>query len=336
MLFVFCILMLTGCKKQEQVVLDTEITVDEVEENQPAAVKDLAPIINNDEKLQDNDSRRVVCWGDSMTEGTGGNGVTFPDSIAKYGDVEVLNYGVYGETTKAIAAREGAYPQVTSDTFVIPADTVPVRLTVNSKTGEWLELLDFGNSGINPCKVGDIEGTWYFDEERSEKCFVRSEPGEEITIEGGTPLITHAMQDKRPDDIWVIWSGNNERPKTEEEVRDIIKWQRAMLEDGQISDYLIISLTSKEMLDDIDMINRLFESEYGEHYFDLRQYALSDMIKDAGIEPTEQDLKDVENGHVPSSLRSDVVHGNEIFYDLAGKMIYEKLVEMGYLKGGDK
>ena len=63
----------------------------------------------------------IVCWGDSLTAGVGGNGVTYPDVLSnliktnitgQYGggklrDVEVINCGVGGESSVTIAGRSG-------------------------------------------------------------------------------------------------------------------------------------------------------------------------------------------------------------------------------------
>lgn len=290
----------------------------------------LALCITGCGNTKDNSKKRIICWGDSMTEGTGGEEYTFPISLSEASGAEVINYGVFGETTKCIAAREGANPQFTTDEFIIPADCTPIEVTVSSEDGEWMELLDFGDAGINPCTIGGIKGKWYRDDDLG-RVFVRETPGEETVLPSGSPLVTFAMEDKRKDDIWVIWSGNNEQPETVDEVLKTIEWQKAMLKDAGVTEYIVVSLTSKAMLNEIDLINEMFKEEYGEHYFDLRSYALSDMLNDAGITPTEEDLKDIKEGNVPSSLRSDEVHGNDEFYRLAGIKIYEKLKDIGSL-----
>ena len=42
-------------------------------------------------EVKDNSGKRVVCFGDSLTVGTGGEGTTMPDTIAKLSGAEVLN-----------------------------------------------------------------------------------------------------------------------------------------------------------------------------------------------------------------------------------------------------
>lgn len=318
-------LCLAGCGKKSTPANETS-SQNVKQENTEITVETVETVA----ETVDNSDKRIICWGDSMTEGTGGDVYTFPISLEEVSGAEVINYGVFGETTKCIAAREGANPQSTTSEFTIPADCTPVEVTVSSSDGEWMELIDFGDAGINPCTLGGIKGKWYRDDDLG-RVFVRETPGEEVVLPSDSPLVTFAMEDKKSDDIWILWTGNNEQPETEDAVRDTISWQRKMLEDAGVTEYIVVSLTSKHMLNEIDLINDMFKEEYGEHYFDLRSYVLSDMLNDAGITPTEEDINDISEGNVPSSLRSDEVHGNDEFYRLTGVKIYEKLKELGYL-----
>ena len=54
------------------------------------------------------------------------------------------------------------------------------------------------------------------------------------------------------------------------------------------------------------------------------------ILAEQGIEPTAEDLADIERGEIPSSLRDDEIHGNDIFYRLLAEQVYEKILELGY------
>ncbi|MBO5726311.1 MAG: hypothetical protein J6S00_04550, partial [Clostridia bacterium] len=60
----------------------------------------------------------------------------------------------------------------------------------------------------------------------------------------------------------------------------------------------------------------------------MREYAL----EDSGITPTAEDLKCIAAGDAPNSLRSDAIHGNQYFYNVVAKCVYNKGVELGYWK----
>ena len=70
----------------------------------------------------------IVCWGDSLTYGTGGEGVTYPSVLADETGLTVYNYGVCGEKADQIAVRMGLYP-MTTGAFTIPAEREPVALS---------------------------------------------------------------------------------------------------------------------------------------------------------------------------------------------------------------
>ena len=285
---------------------------------------------NNNTELTDNSNIRVVCYGDSMTEGTGGNGMTMPLALSEISGVNVINYGGFGETTSCIAARQGGNPQFSNFDVTIPAEKEPVEVTFSGKYGYEM-LLVFADAGINPCEFAGVKGNYFIDEDGN-RFFERLEKGEEVFAKEGTELITYAMQDKSPDDVIVLWTGNNEQPSNEEEINKTIKQQHEILDYSGSDKYIVISLTSYDMLPEIDLINEMFKKEYGEHYLDLRAYMLKDALKDAGIAATDEDKADIMKGNVPASLRTDEVHGNSCFYRLAGEQVYKKLKELNYLK----
>ena len=290
---------------------------------------------SDDERTVNNSGKRVICWGDSMTIGLGGNGVSYPSTLEKISGAEVLNYGVCDETTRDIAAREGARPQYTTGggDIIIPADCTPIELNTSSIDGEWPKLTIFGIEGVNPCMVGNVEGTYYHDDQTGLKMFKRNQPGEAVVISDRTKVQTFASTDHRPDDIVILWTGNNEMPETAEAIRDTIFWQKEILKHSGAQNYAVISLTTACMLKQIDLINEMFKREYGDHYIDLRSYVLGDMMTDAGITPTQEDLMYVSIGLVPPSLMdTDKIHGNATFYEYAGKYIYKNLQKMGYLE----
>ncbi|NLG03151.1 MAG: SGNH/GDSL hydrolase family protein [Clostridia bacterium] len=271
---------------------------------------------------------RIVVWGDSLSEGTGGNGVTYPDVLAQLSGCEVHNYGVYAEKTACIAGRQGAMEEYVQP-FTIPADLTPVPVRIENENGDYDELLVFGDAGINPCVIGDVEGTLTMDKEDGTRYFTRSEVGEEVSLTELTLLETFAMRDKKKDDVLVIFLGTNDKPGVAQ-MKDIIAQQREMIDYVGTDRYVVISYTYKGWIPEIEEVNQVLADEYKEHYLDVRTYLLGDALKDEGIEPTTGDLADIENGEIPQSLRSDESHGNEIFYRLIGEKLYEKMKELGY------
>jgi lysophospholipase L1-like esterase len=135
----------------------------------------------------------IVCWGDSLTAGAGGDGTTYPnvlESLIKENlvdrfdaeqlanslgqshitglnqysldSVPVINMGVGGETTNTILGRNGAVPFVVAEDFTIPAsntsDTTAVEIHFVSENGKNVAPLRQGESGVNPVVIDGIEG----------------------------------------------------------------------------------------------------------------------------------------------------------------------------------
>lgn len=76
----------------------------------------------------------VVCWGDSLTAGAGGEGITYPKVLSEllsannYITTTVINMGVGGENTREIMARAGALNIVLTEDMTIPADPIAVQV----------------------------------------------------------------------------------------------------------------------------------------------------------------------------------------------------------------
>ena len=61
----------------------------------------------------------INCWGDSMTAGQGGNGVTYPRVLKELTGFPVNNFGVSGETTYEIVDRSAEYGDQSGDIMII-------------------------------------------------------------------------------------------------------------------------------------------------------------------------------------------------------------------------
>lgn len=276
--------------------------------------------------------KRILCWGDSLTEGTGGDGVDYPKVVGELSGHEVLNYGVYAERASLIAARQGGNPQHVVDLSEIPADTTPVKVNVVGDNGAWEMWCNNGDAGINPCVINGVEGTLTINMEAGERQFTRLSAGEPVSVNDGDKFTTAAMRDMQDDDILIIWSGSSDGWFDDRSITDIIGYQKSMIDFAGCTEYIIINYTAKPNIgEEIDAWNEALKSEYGEHYLDIRGYLMENGLSDAGIEATEQDLEDIRNGQIPTSLRSDESHFNAKGYELIGQKVYEKLLELGYI-----
>lgn len=303
----------------------------------------------------------IVCWGDSLTAGAGGNGVTYPkvlssliqkqvcdpydlksysgskhshliDSADYTLEIPVINMGVGGETSITIAGRNGAIPYILSEALTIPSGTTPVEIHFTSKGGEYVAPLRQGQSGVNSVTIGGIEGTLSIIQNTWESkeysyTFTRMAAGEIKTVPAGTEIIT-AASSQYLDYITVIFIGQNGGYR---DFDDLILQQRAII-DHQTSNndrFIIVGLHTGTK-ESRAALEEAMKKEYGGKYINLREYMSTHAMDDAGLEPTEEDILLMEKGATPASLLCDEVHFTPAGYALIGELIYKTMDSLGY------
>jgi hypothetical protein len=273
---------------------------------------------------------RIICWGDSLTaRADAKDGISYPQALADIIKLDVKNYGAWDETTEQIAYRQGGKKLFTS-AFVIPSTPSQVTMSLVNENDENVSLFGQGSSSINPCTIGGIKGEISLDQGSNTYNFKRQEAGNEQSIPAKTQVFTNAMSDRKTDDIVIIFSGTNDKPNNIT-IRNVIDIQKAMLAYSGSEKYIVIGLTSKLMIPEIDKVNSALQIEYNLKFFDFRKYLLEKGLTDAGINPIDQDKTDILKGEIPTSLRADTVLGNSYFIHLLAKQVYQKIIDLGYL-----
>lgn len=303
----------------------------------------------------------IVCWGDSLTSGAGGNSANYPQiledlikkEICKEYDLKadlnstfekflsskelaveipVVNMGVGGEDTYAILGRNGAIPYVVSEPLTIPAGTTPIEISFTSQNGDKVTPLRQGSAGVNPVTIGGVEGTLTvvqesFSSKEYYYQFTRTTAGEAVSVPVGTKIVT-AASSQYLDYVTVIFMGTNGSFDSPE---DLIAQQRAII-DHQIANkdrFLIIGLHTGWMEDRIELEEAMVK-EYGDKYFNLRDYMAKHGMRDAGLEPTEEDTIFMLDGRTPNGILTDGVHFKPVGYKLIAQQIYKRMDELGY------
>ena len=75
----------------------------------------------------------------------------------------------------------------------------------------------------------------------------------------------------------------------------------------------------------------LMRKAFGNKFFNIREYMCTNMIYDAGITPTEDDLSKMAAGDCPTSLLYDGTHLKPASNVALGTMLYAICKELGYL-----
>ena len=304
----------------------------------------------------------VVCWGDSLTAGAGGEGCTYPQVLQElikenivdpFNDgnefelnrglfknydydlsiVPVVNMGVGGEDTKTILGRNGAVPFTVKEDFVIPENTEPVEIKIEGGAP-----LRQGNAGMESVEIAKIPGVVAIEQESYRAAeftyrFYRSEPGTAVEVKEGTEIITSGSK-RYLDYLTIVFIGENGGYT---DVWELIEQQKAIVNrQGANSDRFIIVGSHTGTEEERAAFETALEKEYGDKYINLRAYMSSHGIKDVkeilgvDIALTERDKEMMAQGMTPESLLSDTVHFNRYGYELIGRLLYARMDELGY------
>jgi len=320
---------------------EKDICIKDNKENETSGednISDNYDIIIDDDELYSSYAtypEGIVCWGDSLTVGHGGDGVTYPDTLhnllLKDGlDIPVVNMGASGEDTSSIAGRSGAIPFLTTNDIYIPEDPTPIEVHLVSSNGMRVFPSIFTDVGINECFIGGVGGTltkWVQASNDADYTFVRTERGDAVSVPAGSEVVTEASLNYR-NYISIVFMGTNGGFK---DYNDLIEQQNAIINsrDKDTDRFLIIGITEKTAAEYAEY-DAVMKEYYGNKFLDLRDYLVNHALDDAGITPTEADLECIAVGMVPESIRIDEVHLNAKGYELMGIQVYNRLMELGY------
>lgn len=149
-------------------------------------------------------TEEINCWGDSITEGYGSDGLTYPDVLEELTGIPVRNLGVGGEDSVDILKRSAAYGSQEEDILVIQMGDNGGWINLGQLIRQYRKLISKAGTdryiiisstddpndfeqiwGYTTEPVG-LENTWY--EEEFEKEF-----GEHL-FNGRKYLIEHGLQ----------------------------------------------------------------------------------------------------------------------------------------------
>ena len=277
--------------------------------------------------------KEINCFGDSLTFGAGSTGLGFPQLLSSSVGVNVNNFGVGGENSLAILARQGSVPMKILNAVTIPSGLTAVSIGTSLKStldnSNINPLVQGGNSGINPCVVSGIEcnltlvsGTYFL---------TRTVAGTARTTATNEILITAASKNNRNSLANVFYLGTNTGGWTTNQ--SLIDQYKLAISFSDTENFLCIGLHSRTGYDEALFI--ALESDmvkaFGSRYINLRKYLVTNALGDAGITPTAADNNAIALGNCPPSLLADTIHFNDIGYGLVSNLIYQRIVNIGII-----
>lgn len=268
--------------------------------------------------------RRVLCWGDSVTEGMAmPKGKDYPAQLeALLGDgYKVFNSGDGGENSITIPARQGAVKLATAEAITFPAGVSTVKIGdasdngFHTLAGEKIMLTAaLGRKiPVNPVKIGKDEYKLSFQGFRWNSptnkisyalMLSRSEEGaaKAVTIPSGTPVKFASVDAVKDAYCEIFFMGGN--GGWGKDVNKLISQMRAMIaRRGESKPYLVLVPYWRGFT---DQQKEVFKAAFGRHAVEF---------------PVEDSLC--------YKNRPDV-HLNENGYALLAKLFHERGAELGY------
>ena len=320
------------------------------------------------DKKQTSNKKRVVCWGSSSTSANYEEKTTYCKYLqALLGDDwEVINAGVSGDKSFEIAVRQGAVPIVTGAGFTIPADTKTITIDGVYRTHNILGEPGFyqtriRNSGFtNPVKLIGTNGEEVLCTITSTH-LKRITPGTEVGIAEHTPIETYAAREFRDADLIVLQVGANGvfgSSEDESSRLDDIGWKNLSVQHWEMinftehpDSYIVLGRHNAPKWDK-NGYGVYMEGQFGERFLHLRKTVVENgdtneerkenivrwLIYSGAYadesEISQSEIDDALAGNWPKVFwhTSTDSHPNEYAAKVMGKLVYDKMVELGYVE----
>ena len=310
--------------------------------------------------------KRVACWGDSYTHGS----YTYTTHLrALLGDDwEVYDGGISGNRTYEIAARQGGLPIVTGSAFTIPAgtETVPIDGVLRTHNvlfdAGYYNIRLFGGSLCNPCKLVGTNGEEILCNVSSSFKTVddvttyygtikRLTAGDPVEIAEHTPIETYAARELKNVDLTIIYMGangmfgseTNQGASLSGALDNLVAQYQEMIDATIHSDsFLALGFHNRREFENYGYSEK-FENAFGqERFLNLRKPVVKDeasckyWLLRSGAFEKEEDIPQSElnlaaKGDWPRCLFHDISHPNDYGSKIFALLIYDRMVELGYV-----
>lgn len=297
-----------------------------------------------------NDIKYVDGVGDSLTMGWESSGWYLNKLQELLGNNYIVrNWGVGGEPISSIMLRMGATSLIYPYDFELPKDGTEVEVARKAgETGfkctynntEIPLLLQGGNSMVNPCFVEGYECTLTRKSIDSEQLAYLSSNSywtlklnkatdRNIKVTKYSSLLCNTAKQIADGYARIIWMGTNGNYNNN--LQELVNANKLAVESSVTKRVIVIGLhlLSKE---NGESYEEMMYKEFGNKFFNIRQYCITNLIYDAGITPTEQDLEDMTNGICPQSLMIDGTHFKPEVNNAIGTKVYNMMIGLGYVE----
>lgn len=282
---------------------------------------------------------RIICWGDSITEGMGmSDGSTYPSVLQKLLGTKyrVLNGGASGEKSWTIAARQGAYKVTLDRDLVFNPDYGSVYLDGKNgpnlivDDGSILDISEWGGAFNNdiPCKKVYISGKEYtlaISDKTLE--IVREEYNKKLVIKKGTEVVLDSAKKQQGSYCEIFYIGANDGIQEPEK---LVARYKAMAKRQGSNRYIVIIPQWDTRY------TEALKEEFGDKALDIREKMCAiDAEKEFGYYLSSDDKARMRQGKFPllymyENKEGETLHFSKEGYNVMAHVIYEHGKTLGY------
>lgn len=287
------------------------------------------------DRLGISDTNIIDGWGDSLTAGSGGGGVTYLTKLQELvGDGFVVkNYGHGGETAAAIAFRQGGL-KILLDPFSIVngGQGTCTFKAINGMSLKTLYSNANGTQGIDNIYVGDKKLMFRTTANANECTLYNNKGAGDLSYD--RPVMARA-EGAGINHILIISMGQNGTADgiVDTDYRKLIGLYKLMISYNNYDKYIVAGIPTRDK-EHWGELERLLGTEFGDHFFNSREYISRYGLSDNELSPTEEDTEAMEKGAIPPTLLSnyptDTTHMNGNGYSSWGIGLYNRGKELGY------
>lgn len=281
----------------------------------------------------------IVRWGDSLTSGWQGTNrdAGLYSALGRSSSTSGV-FGIGGQRSDQIGARQGGAPAKVSAAITIPADTTAVALTPS------IDLLQGTGVAVGQTRsiaavIMGVAGTltatnpdttpWTY-------TFTRTTAGFAVQVPAGTPIQAgNAYIDHLP----IIWSGRNSVNLADAATDIPALIERMLKKSRQRERALVLGIIPRASTDAIgtadrttlDTVNAAIRDAFPAQFVDVGAWLRDpNVIAAVGYTLTTQDQTDITNGLTPTQLTSDGLHLNDAGYAVLNQAIIHEYRARGW------
>ena len=326
----------------KDLVNNIETEIEEINNNLPTP-EDLE-LIKNYDNVSKSTLKKIVCWGDSITQGgsAGDPWATVLQNLIGETNSQVINKGWSGQCSGTVAWRQGANKVTCAESFTIPATATESEQFQFACSSGYPSNLSHGFD--YECTINGIVGNLKISvpsATSSYATFTRKVAGNEVTVPSGSEFV-YQDANKYNNCLSIIWFGRNDMAFSwPYQITGPISNAQAIVNNlsPMIKRFLVVSCTTTTGTKEGDQgwnwvksLNDGLKETFPNNYVDIQEYLSTDAIYDANITPTEDDLQAIADKTIPPSLMApDGVHPNAIAKELIAQYIYNFLDSKGWV-----